>query len=356
MAYLIKIKYYVFYAFIFLLTKTNAQHTKLLDAQQPTNSLVLLDTLTYSVPETNFNNNFVLLKIQAQKSGFLTFTILSNLPNENINFSVYKNKPNLQIENLYNYKTKPIRYNYSNSDTNTYVLTGLNKASKLYYTEKNSKNKFNSQLWVTEQEIIYLLLERKTIKKLQSYTIKFKIIEEPCFRIPITNDKGKLVTSVVEYFYDTKKWWFLDTEAKKINVCNHPEKKLHQLTVVTADYFPYIIDLKVLWRNYIDTLKLKLFKTDSIYKLQVINFDTLNKLDIPNSKISLNTYVDFIKKHKIAKCVFLYDALNSNNTAQAQELYNYFKNKFPLNIKIELLNDPSIKQNNDTGLAIKFPK
>ena len=356
MAYLTKIKYYAFYTFIFLLTKTNAQNTQSLDPQLPTNSLVLVDTLTYSIPETNFTNNFVLLKIQAQSSGFLTFTILSNLPNETINFSVYKNNPNLQVEDLYNHKTKPIRYNYSNSDTNAYVLKGLNKTSKLYYTEKNSKNKFNSQLWVTEQEIIYLLLERKVLKKLQSYTIKFQITEVRCFKIPIVNDKGRLVTSVVDYYYDTKEWWLSGVAEKKIDVCYHPEKKLHQLTVVATGYFPCILDVKILCRNYIDSLKLKLFMPDSVYKLQLISFDHLNKLDISNSNISLNTYVGFIKKHKITKFIILYDSLDSNNTNQAQELYNNFKNKLPFNIKIELLNEPSIKQNNENGLAIKFPK
>ena len=351
-----KTTFYLLYLCIFILDQTNAQNNPPIYSDQSANFIVLSDTLTYPIAENSFSNNLVLLKIQAQKSGFLTFNISSNYPNETINFSLFKNDNNLNIEDLINHRTKPVRYNYSNTDTNAFVLTGLNKASKSNYTEKNSKNKFNSQLWITEQEVIYLLLERKSSQKLQNYFIKFQITEVSCFKIPITNDKGKLVTSVVQYYYNNLNWWLSDNEAKKIDCCYHSEKKLHQLTVVTTDYFPHILDVKILCRNYIDTLKLKLFNTDSVYKLQLIYFDNSNKLDIQKSKISLDTYVEFIKKHKIPKFIILHDSLDANNTAQATELYAYFKSKFPLNKKIELLQKTSNNQNNDVGLSMIFRK
>ena len=154
----------------------------------------------------------------------------------------------------------------------------------------------------------------------------------------------------MQHYYDTKNWWASDNETKKIDVCYRPDKKIHQLTVVTKDYFPQILDVKILCRNYIDTLKLKLFKADSVYKLQLIYFNHLNKLDISKSKISLDTYSDFIKKNKIPKFSLLYDSLNTVSTAQAKELYIYFKNKFPVNKKINLLHQPSNKQSNDMSI------
>lgn len=151
-----------------------------------------------------------------------------------------------------------------------------------------------------------------------------------CYKYPICSKNKHNLTSEITRYNANNKWLVSSIGFQEVE--GHYKLKddsVKLATVISTGYYPMVIDIDPINKYPGDTVFLNRISKDSIYIINGFTYDTTKHIDLNSSKIVIDIYCTFLKRHTTFSFKLLCFKDDKTSVENITIFYNEIKKRFP---------------------------